>query len=144
MSRKKLIMTVDDDESIRVTLRLVLEMAGYDVIEAAEGKEALAKLHAAQDALPVVILTDWNMPNGMGGEAFLDAVKRDAALAGIPLIVVSGTADRSAALRMGAERVINKPFDLNTLLVAVESVCAAIEAPRCFASLSLAMGGEYG
>ena len=125
-TNNQLIITVDDDESVRLTLRLTLEMAGYAVLEAAEGNEALALLHAASE-LPALVLTDWNMPDGMGGAAFLDAVKHDPALAGIAVVVVSGTADRSA-LKAGASRVISKPFDLDTLLAAVESTCGAASA----------------
>ncbi len=50
--------------------------------------------------LPSVILTDWGMPKGMGGGSFLEAVKRDPALTGIPVVVVSGTAEKSA-LKLG-------------------------------------------
>jgi|GEM_PF-415187 len=130
--RRKLVLTVDDDESIRTTLRMALEMGGFDVMEAAEGNEALALLHAAEE-LPSSILTDWNMPCGMGGRAFLESVKRDPALANIPVVVVSGTADQSA-LKMGAARVINKPFDLDALLTVVESVCGGDDAPRGLAT----------
>jgi CheY-like chemotaxis protein len=121
-TRRQAILIVDDDESIRTTLRLALEITGYNVIEATEGREALVKLHEAKGTPPLVILCDWSMGGeDLDGEAFLRAVKRDPALTGIPVVVVSGTAGRSA-LRQGAAYLIRKPFDLDHLLAAIKSV----------------------
>ena len=139
-TERQIILVVDDDESVRATLRLVLEMEGYGVVEAAEGKEALARIHGAQDSLPSAILTDWNMPNGMGGEALLGSVKRDPALANIPVVIVSGTADRSA-LKAGAAQVVHKPFALDSLLSIVKSVCSEIGDLRSQMLAPVSVGG---
>jgi len=119
-TKRKRIMTIDDDSSVRETIRLTLEMENYEVVEARNGQEALTLLHTGQ--LPAVILCDWSMGGGdLDGGHFLVTAKHDPRLSKIPVVVVSGTADRFA-LKMGAARVISKPFDLDTLLGVIKSV----------------------
>src|SRR5262245_51090070 len=78
------ILVVEDEEAIRSCLRLALEAAGYEVVEAANGQEGLAMYH--QTAIGLVI-TDLEMPE-MDGATMIEAL-RDAQ-AQIPVIVISG------------------------------------------------------
>src|SRR5919206_1695644 len=79
------VLVVEDDFAIRETLRELLEDEGYRVAWAANGKEALARLH---ERAPRVILLDLMMPV-MDGWEFRVAQQRDPALASIPVVVIS-------------------------------------------------------
>src|SRR5512134_1268402 len=82
----KRVMVVDDDVDIRRGIAVALELEGYEVVEAGDGREALQKLR--DSAPPVAIFLDLRMP-GMNGWQFREEQRRDAELAKIPVIVVS-------------------------------------------------------
>src|SRR5262245_34282095 len=67
----KMVLTVDDSASIRQMVAFTLKKAGYDVVEAGDGKEGLAKAQAQQAAL---VLTDQNMPE-MDGLSLIKALR---------------------------------------------------------------------
>jgi DNA-binding response OmpR family regulator len=113
------VLIVDDDESIRTLLCLVLSEEGYEVVTATDGEAALAELRRPGAPAPALILLDLNMPRLDGG-AFLTAY---GGLAGphAPVILLSGTRDDAAsgAVEGGAGMVVSelpKPFDLDELL----------------------------
>jgi len=110
------VLVVEDEQDIRETLRDILEMEGYRVRCASNGKEALAAL--AEMPRPKLILLDWMMPV-MGGSELLRALRANDALAKIPVTVVSAVGDKVTA---GAA-VLRKPVDLETLLHAVDEGC---------------------
>ncbi len=117
------ILVVDDDAAIREALAEVLEDEGYQVRSAANGREALQVLRASA-AAPAVILLDLMMPV-MSGWDFRVAQQQDAALAGIPVVVLS--ADRDVAAKAAAVRAqgyLPKPVSLDSLLDAVSRYCA--------------------
>jgi CheY-like chemotaxis protein len=130
-NKAKRVMCIDDDEAIRLTIRLTLEMAGYEVIEAINGLDALKYLHAGK--LPDLILVDWSMGGGeLNGDAFLAAKRGDTYLSAIPVVVCSGTVDRKTAFTLGAKAVLSKPFAIDDLLGLVGAQCAVlVEAPEC-------------
>jgi two-component system chemotaxis response regulator CheY len=107
-----IILIVDDSPAMRRVVRRVVDLSGVEVgryLEAGDGREALNVLHAEHVDL---IVTDINMPI-MDGEQLLLAVRSDAALAEIPVLVVS--TDQSAArvqdmMALGASGYISKPF----------------------------------
>lgn len=110
------VMVVDDLTANRVLLNKVLRGAGYAVIEAATGVDALNRLRAG---VPVdLIVTDIEMPE-MDGITFVRAIRGlDEAQSRIPVIAASGNADdsmRNEALAAGADRFMTKPFDLGLL-----------------------------
>ena len=109
----RLIMVIEDEFTIRDTLRLALEDDGYGVITAQNGKEALTKLSAVK---PHLILLDMIMPI-MDGREFLDRVAEDLSLTPIPVLIVSGTADVRDV--HGSVGFMRKPPDLDTLLALV-------------------------
>lgn len=118
MTMKK-ILIADDEENLRILVRTTLEDPDYQIIEATDGDEALRLIRQER---PDVILLDWMMP-GMTGIEVLQAVKADAALASIPVIMLTAKAqavDRERGLQMGALDYLFKPFSPLELLNIVE------------------------
>jgi two-component system, chemotaxis family, chemotaxis protein CheY len=112
----KCLMIVDDSPVMRAFVKRTLLAAGLPVdtcLEAANGRDALEKLRAFTVTRRMdLILTDINMPI-LDGEGLLAELKRDAALASIPVVVVStdSTDQRVGALmRLGASDYVRKPF----------------------------------
>lgn len=117
----KTIMTVDDSPSIRQMIRMTLSGAGYRVIEACDGADALTKL---KDERPNAILTDQNMPN-MDGLTFIRTFRGQSGSAGIPIVFISTETNgdlRAQAKAAGAMGWMVKPFDQNQLLNVVKKV----------------------
>ncbi|MGZ3438442.1 MAG: response regulator [Polyangia bacterium] len=116
------VLVVEDDEDIRADLTAILRVKGFAVDEAANGTEALARLH--DGARPCVIVLDLMMP-GMNGWELRQVMLQDARLAAIPVIVVSGKGriahDEEQALSPAA--VLVKPFELTELLSLVARYC---------------------
>jgi DNA-binding response OmpR family regulator len=116
------ILIVDDHADVRAFLVRVLA-PHYRTEQADSGEAALALLRADP---PDLVLTDIMMP-GMDGHALLDAIRADAALRQVPVIVLTARADeegRRAGLAAGVEDYLFKPFDPATLLARIENVLA--------------------
>jgi DNA-binding response OmpR family regulator len=112
----KAVLVVEDDREMRELVEVILEQAGYRVITAAEGQEALAKV---QEELPGVILLDMKMP-GMNGWQFAHAFRAQHDHA-VPIVVLTAATDASSRAReIEAEGYLGKPFDLDDLLHTVE------------------------
>ena len=112
------ILVVDDQLQMRRALRASLSAHGYEVVEAGSGEEALRKLDAE---LCDFVLLDLNLP-GMGGMATCRAIR---AASGVPIIIVSirsSEQDKVAALQVGADDYITKPFGMHELLARVQAV----------------------
>jgi PAS domain S-box-containing protein len=93
------VLIVDDDDDFREVLRKQLVHAGYVVLDARDGASAL---HVARTSKPDVITVDLAMP-GLDGWAFIDRLRQEDALAGIPVIVVTGVADPKDAGHLPAD-----------------------------------------
>jgi CheY-like chemotaxis protein len=108
------VLVVEDDFDVRDALVPILEYEGHRVTSAANGREALERLHAMDP--PSVILLDLMMPV-MDGEGFRKEQLRDPSLASIPVVVVSAhpRAEEKAA-QMGAVACLAKPIDIDALL----------------------------
>jgi two-component system KDP operon response regulator KdpE len=106
------LLIVDDDRSIRLSLRTILANFGFDIVEAARGEEALALVRTARfDA----VLLDINMP-GMGGIDVCRIMRKAAPRLPIVMLTVQGSEDRKVeALDAGADDYITKPFQLREL-----------------------------
>jgi len=112
------VLLVEDDFDLRDALVPILEYEGHHVVSAANGKEALDRLHS-MPAAPSLILLDLMMPL-MGGEEFRAEQLRDPRLASIPVVVVSARPQAAEkAARMGALACLQKPFDVEELLDVV-------------------------
>ena len=119
----KTILIVDDSASLRTVVKLALVRAGYDVLEAGDGKEGLAQLDKA--AKVHLIVSDVNMPN-MDGIAFLTAVKAHPNYRFTPVVMLtteSTDARKNAGRAAGAKAWIIKPFNPPVLLDAVSKLC---------------------
>lgn len=111
------ILIVDDEKSVRETLREMLEYEGYEVVEADSGLQALDLF--SQNSFDVV-LCDIKMP-GMDGMELLEKILQSY---DIPVIMISGhgTIDTAVdAIKKGAFDFIIKPFDLNRLLISIRN-----------------------
>ncbi len=117
MAKAHKILVVDDEPAIRTLLKSTLARAGYQAIEAASAKEALAS--AAIDK-PDLVLLDLGLPDRDGLE-LIGALRGEA---GVPLIVVSArenSEQKVAALDLGADDYVTKPFDTEELLARVRA-----------------------
>lgn len=110
------ILIVDDELIIRTTLREILEYENYEVEEAEDAKKALGMIEKQEFK---VILSDVKMP-GMNGIEFLEELQKKGN--DIPVIMITGHGDIDTAvesLKKGAFDFIQKPLDLNRLLISV-------------------------
>jgi DNA-binding response OmpR family regulator len=103
------ILIADDDDGLRHLLRLVLRREGYEVIEAADGTEALAR---AYDSSPSLVLLDVMMP-GLDGFDVCRKLRSDQRTHRMPIVFVSAIEDiqqRNDLLKLGADDCIKKPI----------------------------------
>ncbi|MEA2433685.1 MAG: two-component system, OmpR family, phosphate regulon response regulator PhoB [Actinomycetota bacterium] len=115
----KTILIVEDEEAVRELEKFILEQQGYDVMEARDGLEGLAK---AEFRKPDLILLDLMMPDVSGGRMF-DEMKRHPTTSGIPIVVVTGKPDAHEMFddEIGPDNVIMKPFEADTLLERIRN-----------------------
>ena len=116
-SSRPVVLVVDDDPDLRMLANMQLG-EGFDVIQAADGEECVAK---ALDSQPDVILLDMMMP-GMNGSEVLTALSSDPATADIPVIFLSAlgtTDDKIRGLQSGAVDYIAKPAEPKELVARV-------------------------
>ena len=118
----KTVLIIDDSSSLRALVKLALGRAGYDVIQAGDGNEALAQLDKA--AKVHMIVSDVNMP-GMDGITFVRQVKRHPRHKFIPVIMLTTEDEGSKiaqAREAGAMAWLVKPFSPPQLLDAVSKL----------------------
>ncbi len=116
MSEPKKILVVDDDRPTRELMRTLLRQYDLEAVTAASGTEAVA---LARNVRPSLILLDLNMPDMGGGEA-LARLRREPALADLPVLILSGDpVDEEDLERLGAAGAIQKPFDLLDLIARI-------------------------
>ena len=117
----KRIMTVDDSASVRQMVAFTLKGAGYEVMEAVDGKDALSKVKAS----PVkMVITDLNMPN-MDGIELIRHLRSDAAFKFVPIVLLtteSQASKKQEGKAAGATGWIVKPFKPEQLLKVVKKV----------------------
>jgi two-component system chemotaxis response regulator CheY len=104
-------LIVDDSKTIRVILRRIMMEIGYEICEAANGREALQVMEAEKNSVTVV-LADWNMPEVNGFE-LLQQLRRRSELSAVKIIMVTTEAElghMASALEAGADEYVMKPF----------------------------------
>ena len=119
---KKTVLIVDDSLTVRQQVALTLQSAGYQIVEACDGREGVDAVQA--HAGIAMILCDLNMPC-MNGLEFLETIKGDAAGPPVPVVMLTtdGSPDLIArAKRAGAKGWIVKPFQPQLLLAAVRRI----------------------
>ena len=114
------ILIIDDDRSIQMFLKRILEKQGYQVITANTGEEGILK---TLDSPPALIICDWIMP-GLSGIEVCNAIKKDPKLSTtffILLTSLDSVADRVKGLDAGADDFISKPIEQNELQARVRA-----------------------
>lgn len=117
----KTILVVDDSPSIRRMVSATLRDAGYGVVEATDGQDALAKAVAQPFA---GVITDQNMPN-MDGLGFIRAYRGRQESLGVPIIFLSTETEeglKAQARAAGAVGWMKKPFEQGQLLAVIRKV----------------------
>jgi two-component system chemotaxis response regulator CheY len=118
----KTVMIVDDSGSFRTVVRLALQKAGYETVEAVDGKDAVGKLDGRKLNL---IVCDVNMPN-MDGLTFLKHLKTTGSYKFTPVIMLtteSQDSKKAEGKAAGARAWITKPFQPSQLVDAVNKLC---------------------
>ncbi len=119
------ILVTDDSVSMRQMTSIILKQAGYEVVEAVDGADALEKLN--EDIK--VLITDYNMPN-MNGIELIKAVRSGSVNKSIPILMVtteSEDAKKQEGKQAGATGWITKPFDKDTLIGTLKKVSDTVE-----------------
>jgi len=116
---KQKILVVDDEPDAVELIEFNLKGAGYDVVRASDGEEALKK---ARMALPDLIILDLMLPEVDGMEV-CKLLRRDQKTSGIPVVMVTAKAaeiDRVLGLELGADDYVTKPFSPRELVLRVK------------------------
>ena len=111
------VLVVDDDETIRRTLRINLRARGYEVEEVASGRDALSTL---EDAPPDLVILDLGLPDVDG----VEVLRRLRRTSRVPVVVLSArhqSDDKVEALDEGADDYVTKPFGMDELLARVRA-----------------------
>ncbi|MDI6735946.1 MAG: response regulator [bacterium] len=117
MPRK--ILIIDDDKCIIEITRVVLEINGYEVLNAFDGEEAMAKV---RHEIPDLIMLDLLMPKMDGWEVY-NQLKEYSKTAHIPIILVSALdKDTQMNKEMDVEGYLEKPFEINELIEKINNV----------------------
>jgi two-component system chemotaxis response regulator CheY len=118
------IIAVDDSPTMRRIIVNTLKRAGYEhVIEATDGKDALAKMKLEQVSL---VITDWNMPE-MDGLAFVTQLRATNEFKHLPVLMVTTRSvkeDIVEAMKAGVNNYIVKPFTPETLKAKIDQILA--------------------
>jgi diguanylate cyclase (GGDEF)-like protein len=115
------ILIVDDDPDIRDVLKLTLSEENYEILEAADGEEALKVIHGIQ---PDLILLDYKIPK-VDGREVCRRIKKDLLLRHLPIIMVTGKGDISDkvdGIDAGADDYVVKPFEPKELLARIRMI----------------------
>ena len=112
------ILIIEDEEAIRSILRELLLDAGYEVEEAADGPEGIAKFRAGRFAL---VLLDLMLP-GLDGYAVCEQIRRVSDIPVIMLTALDGEDAQIKAFELQADDYITKPFSLRLVLMRIEAV----------------------
>ncbi|HKC05534.1 MAG TPA: sigma-54 dependent transcriptional regulator [Methylomirabilota bacterium] len=135
------ILIVDDEEPARQGLTALLARWGYDVDEAGDGQEALAKAAAG---LPAVVLSDLVMPK-MDGLELLRALKTDVPFTSVILLTGQGSIDTAVtAMKEGAYDYLTKPVDVARLRLLIPKAAERGEALREVAMLRRKLSQVWG
>lgn len=124
MSEPPTVLYVEDEAPLRGLVEFWLEDAGYRVLLAADGVEALALVRAER---PDLVITDAMMPN-LSGDELVDVMKGDPELRDIPIVMATAAASPLRIDRMlerGCHAVLAKPLEEATFLAAAAAALAA-------------------
>lgn len=126
-----LALVIDDSRAMRMILRRILLDAGFDVVEAGDGQQALDVVAAAPE-VPALALIDWNMPV-MNGLEFVKAVRAEPAYKAMTLMMVTTESEHGQivrALAAGAHEYVIKPFTAEAILDKLSLLGLAVPDSR--------------
>jgi response regulator RpfG family c-di-GMP phosphodiesterase/signal transduction histidine kinase len=135
---RRKVLVVDDNRELREYLRSILE-GEYEVVSASDGNEGLRKAVAER---PDLVLSDVMMP-GMNGFALCAAIKREAALRSVPVILLTARTENSmviAGYEVGADDYLDKPFGSEELLAKVRAFMGREDMRRRLEALAAELG----
>lgn len=116
------VMVVDDSAAMRMMIKRVLRMAGFDGIQFSEAEDGAVALDKARSSRPDVILSDWNMPN-MDGMQLLQSLTDEGIRPLFGFVTTEATqAMREKAIEAGATFLISKPFTTEAFETALGGV----------------------
>ncbi len=127
------VLVVDDEELVRLVIARQLRLSGFDVFEARDGLEALARLPVAA---PDIVLTDLNMPR-CNGEMLCAEIKRRHATANVPVVLMTGgPLDETHMRDIGCAAVLYKPLvdRLDEFLLSILEDVAPASRPGAWAA----------
>lgn len=119
------ILIVDDSVSMRQMLSIILTSAGHELVEAADGNEALARFDESIE----VMITDYNMP-GMGGIEVIRRIRTGSVNRDVPILMLtteSENAKKQEGRDAGATAWITKPFNRDSLLATLTKITSSVE-----------------
>ncbi|MEY4528739.1 MAG: Chemotaxis regulator CheY [Nitrospirota bacterium] len=118
----KTVLVVDDSSTMRQMVAYTLKNAGYDVVEAGNGKEAVGKLNGGTK--PALVVTDLNMPE-MDGITLITEIRKMAAFKFTPILMLtteSADDKKKAGQAAGATGWLVKPFNPEQMLKVIQKV----------------------
>ena len=123
MGRKYRVLIIDDDPSMLMLIRVLLEHEGFELFQASDGESGLT---LATDERPDCILLDVAMPRRSGHDVYKDLQRSSAAA--IPIIVFSAILNRTDEINWRSlphvVDAIRKPFDIDQLVARITEICA--------------------
>ena len=127
---KAMALVVDDDASLRISMKAALTKAGFDVIEAAGGKEAISQFEKEK---PDLMTLDLSMPNKDGGQVF-EELRRDPELMDIPVCIITGKPELRRLIYQRnvppPEGYLDKPVEEKRLLLNVRKILSLRRGKR--------------
>lgn len=123
-------LVIDDSRAMRSILKGILAGLGFDVVEAADGRQAVDIVGEDQDF--DIALVDWNLP-GLSGIEVVAEIRKDSRLSELPLLMVTTETEFervTQALQEGANEYIMKPFDREMLLDKLMILGIPVEAAQ--------------
>lgn len=123
-SETRTILIADDESALRALVRVTLDTGRFAIIEATDGVEAL---RLARETLPDLVFLDWAMP-GLSGLEVCRQLRADPATRHLTIVMLTARAqefDRAAAMDVGVDAYITKPFSPLRLLDAVRDKLGA-------------------
>jgi two-component system chemotaxis response regulator CheY len=118
----KRVLIVDDSATIRQQVRLALTQAGFDVVEATDGEDGVAKIR--EDSELAAVICDVNMPKKSGLE-LIEEIKAGGANSHVPIVMLTTEGQPALVQRAkqaGAKGWIVKPFKANLLVAAMQKL----------------------
>ncbi|QNI02896.1 response regulator [Halomonas sp. SH5A2] len=115
------VLVVDDEPNILISLEFLMQQAGFDVMTAEDGEQALAHV---QQTKPDLILLDISLP-GISGFDVLERLRQDSNTATLPIIMLTAhgrEVEREKGMALGADDYITKPFSTQALVEKVNAL----------------------